>query len=115
VRWRCDETPAERPGPRRVARSPRGRRDGGRHRQVNDPTARTPARKPSAICGGRLVKHYRNPGEAIGDLNRMAVRRWFEAHLCGTQRECAEALGLSIMAVGRHVKAIRAEWREEEA
>lgn len=59
------------------------------------------------------MKHYRNPGEAIGDLNRAAVRRWFREHLCGTQRECAEALGLSVMAVSRHVKAIRADWRDE--
>jgi len=59
------------------------------------------------------LKRYRNPGEAIGDLNRTAVRRWFEEHLCGTQRECAAALGLSVMAVGRHVREIRAEWRDK--
>lgn len=58
------------------------------------------------------MKHYRNPGEAIGDLNRARVRRWFREHLCGTQRECAEALGLSVMAVNRHANTIRAEWRE---
>lgn len=57
------------------------------------------------------MKHYRNPGEAIGDLNLARVRRWFRQHLCGTQRECAEALGLSVMAVNRHVATIRAEWR----
>lgn len=59
------------------------------------------------------MKRYRNPGEALGDLNRATVRRWFRDHLCGTQRECAEALGLSVMAVNRHVKAIRAEWRDD--
>mgnify|MGYP005991744597 CR=1 FL=1 len=57
------------------------------------------------------MKHYRNPGEAIGALNRAKVQRWFLSHLCGTQRECADALGLSVIAVGRHVKSIRAEWR----
>lgn len=56
---------------------------------------------------------YRNPGEALGDLNRRRVRAWLRQHLGGTQRECAEALGLSVMAVGRHVKAIRAEWRDD--
>lgn len=61
----------------------------------------------------RVLKHYRNPGEALGDLNRAAVRRWFRTHLCGTQRECATALGLSPMAVSRHVRSIRAEWRDE--
>lgn len=59
------------------------------------------------------MRIYRNPVEAIGDLNRAKVRRWFQSHLCGTQRECATALGLSVIAVGRHVKSIRAEWRED--
>ena len=58
------------------------------------------------------MKPYRNPGEAIGDLNRTKVRRWFRTHLCGTQRECADELGLSVCAVGRHVRLIRSEWRE---
>ena len=59
------------------------------------------------------MTRYRNPGEAIGALNRADVRRWFREHLCGTQRECAAALGLSPMAVSRHVASIRAEWRQE--
>lgn len=46
-----------------------------------------------------------------GRENLAAVRAFFEAHLCATQRECAEALGLSPMAVNRHVRAIRDEWR----
>lgn len=50
-----------------------------------------------------------------GQANLAAVRAFFSAYLCATQKECAEALGLSIMAVGRHVKTIRAEWRGEEA
>jgi len=47
----------------------------------------------------------------LGRDNRDAVRSYFKSHLCATQRECAAALGLSVTAVGRHVKAIRAEWR----
>lgn len=48
----------------------------------------------------------------LGEENREAVRKWFACHLCGTQRECAKDLGLSDMAVNRHVRAIRAEWRK---
>ena len=48
---------------------------------------------------------------ALGEENREAVRQFFADHLCCTQAECAKALGLSAMAVNRHVRAIRAEWR----
>lgn len=58
------------------------------------------------------LPHYRNPGEAVGDLNRRRVLAWYRDHLGTTQRECAEALGLSVMAVNRHVKSMRAEWRD---
>jgi len=51
-------------------------------------------------------------GKAIGVVNRERVRRWLLAHVGGTRRECAKALGLSEMAVGRHVSALRAEWRQ---
>lgn len=46
----------------------------------------------------------------LGRANLAAVRQYFSSHLCATNRECAAALGLSVMAVGRHVKEIRAEW-----
>lgn len=49
---------------------------------------------------------------ALGERNRAAVRAFFASHLCATQRECAEALGLADMAVNRHVRAIRLEWRK---
>ncbi|SDW77641.1 hypothetical protein [Roseicitreum antarcticum] len=62
---------------------------------------------------GSVGRKFRNPGEAIGWLNRKEVRQWFRDHPCGTQSECARALGLSSMAVSRHVRAIRAEWRDE--
>lgn len=48
----------------------------------------------------------------LGRENLAAVREYFSSHLCATNRECAAALGLSVMAVGRHVKTIRAEWTE---
>ncbi len=50
----------------------------------------------------------------LGEENRDAVREWFTSHLCGTQRECAKDLRLSAMAVNRHVRAIRAEWRKSK-
>jgi DNA-binding Lrp family transcriptional regulator len=46
----------------------------------------------------------------LGDANLDVLRRFFREHLCATQVECAEALGLSTMAVNRHVRTIRAEW-----
>lgn len=48
-------------------------------------------------------------GAARGAENRERVRAWLSAHLGGTNRECAQALGLSEVAVGRHVRAIRSE------
>lgn len=51
------------------------------------------------------------PGHEIGRENLEAVREFFAAHLCATQAECARALGLSVMAVNRHVRTIRSEWR----
>lgn len=51
-------------------------------------------------------------GVEEGERNREAVRQWFAAHLCGTQAECVEALGLSVYAVSRHARAIRAEWQQ---
>lgn len=46
----------------------------------------------------------------LGRANLERVRTYFREHLCATNRECAQALGLGVMAVGRHVKMIRAEW-----
>ena len=50
------------------------------------------------------------PGEIIGARNRERVRQWLVSHPGGTQGECAAALGLSGMAVSRHVQRIRASW-----
>lgn len=50
-------------------------------------------------------------GVEIGEKNREAVRQWLATHLGGTQAECAADLRLSPMAVNRHVKSIRAEWK----
>lgn len=49
------------------------------------------------------------PGEEIGRLNREAVRKYFMEHIGATKRECSEATGLSVSAVGRHVARIRGE------
>lgn len=51
----------------------------------------------------------------LGIENLERVRAFFKRHLCATQRECAEALGLSVMAVNRHVRAIRSEWKQGQA
>ncbi len=55
------------------------------------------------------------PGYEIGRKNKERVRQYFQEHLCATNRECAAALGMSEMAVGRHVAAIRSEWTTENA
>jgi len=54
------------------------------------------------------------PGYRIGRENREAVRRYLLTHLGATNVECAAALGLSIFAVGRHIKTLRREWCAEE-
>lgn len=50
----------------------------------------------------------------LGRANLERVRAYFREHLCATQRECSTALGLSIMAINRHVKTIRGEWRDDQ-
>lgn len=55
-----------------------------------------------------------NPGGIIGAANRERVRNFLATHIGATNRECAKALGLGEMAVGRHVKALRAEWAHPE-
>jgi hypothetical protein len=56
-----------------------------------------------------------NPAAAhqleLGQRNMDRVRSYFREHLCATNQECAAALGLGVMAVGRLVKTIRAEWK----
>jgi len=47
-----------------------------------------------------------------GELNRANIR-FALAHYPGiTQREIAKLLDLSFMAVSRHIRAIRKEWRK---
>jgi hypothetical protein len=53
---------------------------------------------------------WRSPGWKIGHENREAVRRFFATHIGCTNFECAAALDLSVMAVGRHVATLRKEW-----
>lgn len=47
----------------------------------------------------------------LGEENYIRVLAYFMTHICATQRECSEELGLSIMAVNRHVARIRKGWR----
>lgn len=66
------------------------------------------------VDGMKLGKiTIKGPGAVTGKKNREAIKEWFRTHLCGTQAECAADLGLSPMAVNRHVKAIRREWKKE--
>jgi len=53
-----------------------------------------------------------SPGAQIGRTNREAVRRFFAGHIGCTNVECAKALSLSPMAVGRHIATLRKEWIE---
>lgn len=46
----------------------------------------------------------------LGNKNRTAVRALLESHLGISRTEIAAKLGLSPMAVTRHVAAIRSEW-----
>lgn len=50
------------------------------------------------------------PGHQIGHENREAVRAYFLSHVGCTNLECAKALGLGVMAIGRHIKRLRQEW-----
>lgn len=51
-----------------------------------------------------------DPGARIGQENREAVRAFFTGHVGCTHVECGKALGLSSVAVGRHVATLRKEW-----
>lgn len=53
-------------------------------------------------------------GRRIAAANREAVREYLAGHIGATNKECAHALGLSVMAVGRHVHVLRSEWQERE-
>lgn len=48
-----------------------------------------------------------------GEHNRARVLAFYRNNPCTTQSACAEALGLSAMAVSRHVRAIREGWRPD--
>ena len=66
--------------------------------------------KPGDPSGCYFPREWRSPGAKIGHENREAVRAYFADHIGCTQLECAKALGLGVMAVGRHIKALRSEW-----
>ncbi len=50
-------------------------------------------------------------GKQIGERNRERVFEYFQNNPCSTNQEAAQALDLSVMAVGRHAKSIREGWR----
>lgn len=54
-----------------------------------------------------------HPQVDAGRRNREAVRALLASHLGISRTEIADRLGLSRMAVTRHVAAIRAEWGGE--
>ncbi len=70
--------------------------------------SRLPALDPIIKERRRIVKGTGRTQE--GADNYALVKQFFRAHLCATQAECAEALGLHPMTVNRHVKRIRGEW-----
>lgn len=57
---------------------------------------------------GETIHEFNN---RIGEDNRRRVEQWARAHPFGRIAECAAALGLNRATVGRHVAAIREEWR----
>jgi hypothetical protein len=62
---------------------------------------------------GAAVQYVADKGQRggeVGQHNHALIRQWFIDHPCATNREAASALGLSEMAIGRHVRKIRAEW-----
>lgn len=68
--------------------------------------------EPGDPSGCYFPAEWRSPGAKIGHDNREAVRRFFADHIGCTNVECAKALNLSVMAVGRHVATLRKEWAE---
>lgn len=66
------------------------------------------------VSPAREFAAFGGPGYQIGHDNREAVRAYFLAHVGATNVECARALGLGVMAVGRHIKTLRAEWLKTE-
>ena len=66
--------------------------------------------KPGDPSGCYFPQEWRSPGAKIGHDNREAVRQFFASHIGCTNIECGHALGLSAMAVGRHINTLRREW-----
>ena len=61
-----------------------------------------------------MIKRKSNgssPGRIIGERNRDLVDKFMRAHVGATNQECSHALGISAIAVGRHVATLKAEWK----
>lgn len=71
---------------------------------------RTDYGKPGDPSGCYFPREWRSPGAKIGHENREAVRQFFATHIGCTNAEASQALGLGVMAVGRHVAKLRSEW-----
>ena len=66
--------------------------------------------KPGDPSGCYFPRKQGVAGAKIGHENREAVRAYFASHIGCTNVECAKAIGLSVMAVGRHIAKLRKEW-----
>lgn len=51
----------------------------------------------------------------LGRKNTARVAVYMAAHLGATNKECAEALGMNVCVIGRHVAKLRKQWKELEA
>ena len=53
-------------------------------------------------------------GPDVGERNRKRVYDYFRKNICAKQSDCAKALGISAVAVNRHVRSIRNGWTPDE-
>ena len=66
------------------------------------------------MYSGCMIKKTRGThGRIIGNKNRNNVYLYMSTHIGATNEECASTCGLSSAAVGRHIRAIKAEWQEQ--
>ena len=85
----------------------------GSRELVRGHVSRAPVRGGNLTCvydAGILVAAYLL-SRIIGDKNRNNICLYMSAHIGATNEDCANAIGLSSAAVGRHIRAIKAEWQ----
>ena len=71
--------------------------------------ARAPRRWLWGLLGAVIAAYLLS--RIIGDKNRNNICLYMSAHIGATNEDCANAIGLSSAAVGRHIRAIKAEWQ----